>query len=171
MADIFAEVHAKIHTCGTLPELPLQREFVPAVIGRSTVLPAELKEAVLKAFDELPAGDRVCHGDFHPYNVLLSPKGPMVIDWNNSHLGNPLGDVAVSLLILSGVSASQPPLRSRIEHFSQAYLERYFELRPDDRTQLAAWRPIAAALRLSDDIPQIQAGLLEQIRIGLAGQG
>jgi len=170
-AQIFAEVHAKIHACGNVPELPLQREFVPAVIRRSTVLPAELKVAVLKAFDELPAGDRVCHGDFHPYNVLLSPKGPIVIDWNNGHIGNPLEDVALSLLILSGVSASQPPLRSRIEQFSQSYLERYFELRPDDRTQLAAWRPIAAALRLSDDIPQIQTGLLEQIRIGLAGPG
>ena len=170
-AHVFAEVHANIHACGNVPELPLQREFVPAVIGRSTALPADLKEAVLKAFDELPAGDRVCHGDFHPYNVLLSPKGPMVIDWNNGHLGNPLEDVALSLLILSGVSASQPPLRSRVEHFSQTYLERYFELRPDDRAQLAAWRPIVAALRLSDDGPEIQAGLLEQIRIGLAGQG
>ena len=98
----------------------------------------------------------------------LSPNGPMVIDWNNSDLGNPLGDVALSLLIPAGVSASQPPLRSHIEHFGQAYLERYCELRPDDRTQLAAWRPIAAALRLSDDAAETQTGLLEQIRIGLA---
>ena len=95
----------------------------------------------------------------------------MVIDWANSDLGNPLGDVALSLLIPAGVSASQPPLRSRIEHFSQAYLERNFELRPDDRTQLAVWRPIVAALHLSDDVPEIQAGLLEQIKIGLAGHG
>jgi len=132
LASTFAEVHAKIHACGNVPELPLQRESVPTIIRRDTVLPAELKEAVLEAFDELPAGDRVCHGDFHPYNVLLSPRGPMVIDWNNSNLGNPLGDVALSMLILAGVSASQPPLRSLIEQFSQAYLERYFELRPDD---------------------------------------
>jgi len=86
LAHIFAEVHAKIHTCSNIPELPSQREFLPAVIRRITFLPAELKEATLRAFDELPAGDRVCHGDFHPYNVLLSPKGPIVIDWNNGHI-------------------------------------------------------------------------------------
>ena len=134
-------------------------------------MPAELKEAVLKAFDELPTGDCVCHADFHPYNVLMSSRGPIVIDWNNGHIGNPLEDVARSTLILSGVSASQPQFRSRIEQFSQAYLERYFELRPGDPTQLVAWRPIVAAVRLSDNVPEIQEWLLEQIRIGLARQG
>jgi aminoglycoside phosphotransferase (APT) family kinase protein len=163
LARIFAQVHAEIHACSNVPEVPSQRELLPAVLRRIDVLPADLKEATLRAFGEMPTGDRVCHGDFHPFNVLISPRGPIVIDWNNAHIGNPLEDVARSTLILCGVSVSQPSLRASIDLFNTAYLERYLELRPDDRKQLDAWRPIVAALRLSDNIPELQEWLLDQI--------
>jgi tRNA A-37 threonylcarbamoyl transferase component Bud32 len=170
LAHVFAEVHAKIHDCGSIPEVPSQRQLLPTVIRRITVLPSDLKEATLKALDGMPEGDRLCHGDFHPYNVLMSRRGPIVIDWNNAHIGNPLEDVARSTLILSGVPVSQPSYQTLIKRFSRAYLERYFELRPGDQEQLAAWRPIVAAVRLSDRVPEIQEWLLEHIRMGLGLQ-
>jgi hypothetical protein len=168
LAHIFAEVHAEIHACSDIPEVPSQRELLPTVIDRIVALPPDLKEATLKALDEMPQGGQLCHGDFHPYNVLMSTRGPVVIDWNNAHLGNPLEDVARSTLILSGASVSMPPARPLMDRFTEAYLERYFQLRPDDRQQLAAWQPIVAAVRLSDDIPELQEWLLAQIRAGLA---
>ena len=171
LAHVFAEVHAQIHTYRDIQaEVPSQRHLLPTVIRRVAVLPPDLKEATLKALDEMPDGDRLCHGDFHPYNVLMSPRGPVVIDWNNAHTGNPLEDVARSTLILSGVPVSQPSYRSLIDQFNQAFLERYFQLRPGDPEQLVAWRPIVAAVRLSDNIPELQEWLLEQIRLGLALQ-
>jgi hypothetical protein len=167
LARVFAEVHAEIHACGSIPEVPSQRQLLPTVIRRIAVLPPDLKDATLKAFDRMPQGDRLCHGDFHPLNVLISSRGPIVIDWNNAHIGNPLEDVARSKLILCGVSVSEPSLRSLIDLFNTAYLERYFELRPGDRQQLTAWHPIVAAVRLSDNIPELQEWLLDQIRTGL----
>ena len=167
LGRVFAEVHAEIHTHGAIPELPLGHEFLPTVIRRITTLPPDLREAVLEAFEAMSPGDRLCHGDYHPYNVLMSPRGPIVIDWNNAHIGNPWEDVARSALMLAGASLSEPALRSPIDRFAEAYLERYFQLRPDDRGQLAAWRPIVAAVRLADNIPELQEWLLEQIRTGL----
>jgi aminoglycoside phosphotransferase (APT) family kinase protein len=164
LAHVFAKVHAAIHTCNDIPaELPSQ-QLLATVIQRIDVLPLDLKEAVLKALDEMPTGDQLCHGDFHPYNVLLSPRGPIIIDWNNAHVGNPLEDVARSTLMLSGASVSQPSARPIIDRFNQAYLERYFQLLPSDQEQLAAWWPIVAAVRLVDNIPEIQEWLLEQIK-------
>jgi tRNA A-37 threonylcarbamoyl transferase component Bud32 len=170
-AHVFAEVHAEIHAHGNIPEVPSLRELLPTVIHRLSVLPPDLKEATLKAFAEMPGGDRLCHGDFHPYNVVLSPRGPVVIDWNNAHIGNPVEDVARSKIILAGVAVTEPSARPLIDSFTEAYLERYFQLRPDGRQQLAAWQPIVAAVRLGDNIPGLQEWLLAQIRAGLALQG
>jgi aminoglycoside phosphotransferase (APT) family kinase protein len=167
LAHVSAEVHAKIHACSNIPAGLSTQRFLATVIQRIDVLAPELKAATLKALDEMPEGDRLCHGDFHPYNVLMSPRGPIVIDWNNAHIGDPLEDVARSALILSGVAASQPSTQSRIGQFNRAYLEQYFRLRPGGQEQLVAWQPIVAAVRLSDDIPEIQEWLLEQIRTGL----
>lgn len=53
------------------------------------------------------AGGRLVHFDLHPDNVLLSPSGPVVIDWTNAHGGDPAADVALTWLILE-TSAGLP---------------------------------------------------------------
>ncbi|MBY8881420.1 phosphotransferase [Actinacidiphila acidipaludis] len=49
--------------------------------------------------------DRPCvvHLDLHPDNVLLTPRGPVVIDWANSAAGTAALDVAMTLVILLGI--------------------------------------------------------------------
>jgi len=42
----------------------------------------------------LPQGDRLLHFDLHPLNVILSPTGPVVIDWTNACVGESGVDVA-----------------------------------------------------------------------------
>ena len=49
---------------------------------------------------EIPfKGERLLHVDLHPDNVLLSPEGPVVIDWTNSRAGDPRFDVAMTWVI------------------------------------------------------------------------
>ena len=54
-----------------------------------------------------PEGSRLVHLDLHPLNVLLSPDGPVVIDWANARLDHPEFDVALSALVIA-LAASQP---------------------------------------------------------------
>ncbi|KOX19908.1 serine/threonine protein kinase [Saccharothrix sp. NRRL B-16348] len=44
---------------------------------------------------------RVLHGDLHPDNVVLTARGPVVIDWRNTTEGPPELDVALSAVILA----------------------------------------------------------------------
>jgi aminoglycoside phosphotransferase (APT) family kinase protein len=44
-------------------------------------------------------GERLLHLDFHPDNVLLSRRGPVVIDWANARAGEPALDVAMTWVI------------------------------------------------------------------------
>lgn len=167
LAHRFAEIHASIHAVGFIPGLSRQREIFPTLIDRAPSLNSEDKEATREAFNELPTGHQLCHGDFHPFNVILSPRRAVVIDWNNAHLGNPLEDVARSTLMLTGAPISEDIDATGIESFNEAYLKCYFEIRPDGEEQLQAWRPIVAAVRLNDNIPALTNWLLEQVRSGL----
>jgi Phosphotransferase enzyme family len=45
-------------------------------------------------------GASMIHLDLHPENVLLSPRGPVVIDWTNARSGDPAIDIALTWLIL-----------------------------------------------------------------------
>ena len=46
-------------------------------------------------------GNRLIHRDLHPINVLLSPKGPVVIDWTNAARGPGASDVALTWLLMT----------------------------------------------------------------------
>jgi aminoglycoside phosphotransferase (APT) family kinase protein len=45
--------------------------------------------------------DVVCHGDFHPLNLIVGPAGATVIDWTAARLGPPAFDVAFTALVLA----------------------------------------------------------------------
>jgi uncharacterized protein (TIGR02172 family) len=169
LAFEFAEAHAKIHAIEhPQVEMPLQKELFGSVLPRIEVLPIDLRDEILKALEAMPDGDRVCHGDYHPYNVIQSPRGAIVIDWNNAHLGDPLEDVARTKLIMMGFSRMVPNVSGAVDRFMEAYMDRYADLQPTNQAQIEKWWPIVSAIRLLDNISEIQDWLLEQIRASLS---
>jgi aminoglycoside phosphotransferase (APT) family kinase protein len=87
-----------------------------------------------------PAGEgsKLIHLDFHPDNVLLSPAGPVVIDWTNARRGEPALDVAMTWVI----AATSGGLLGR--SFAALYL------RDQDLERVRAALPLAAERRLAD---------------------
>ena len=51
--------------------------------------------------------DRILHLDLHPDNVMLTPRGPVVIDWRNATDGPADLDLALSALILAQVAVDE----------------------------------------------------------------
>ena len=58
-------------------------------------------------------GRAVLHLDLHPGNVMLTSRGPVVIDWSNAHAGSPGADVAMAYLIMASSEVDQVPLLVR----------------------------------------------------------
>lgn len=88
----------------------------PWTIARQGRLLAELHHRLrdLAAPTWLPdaqvgQGDRLLHLDLHPLNVIMSHKGPVVIDWTNARRGDPAADVALTwVLIAAGEVPGNP---------------------------------------------------------------
>jgi Ser/Thr protein kinase RdoA (MazF antagonist) len=38
------------------------------------------RSQALERLNQLPDGDALCHGDYHPDNVLMTRNGPIIID-------------------------------------------------------------------------------------------
>jgi aminoglycoside phosphotransferase (APT) family kinase protein len=53
--------------------------------------------------DDAPVGrgDRILHLDLHPLNVMISPTGPVVIDWTGASRGEPAVDVALAWVLMA----------------------------------------------------------------------
>jgi uncharacterized protein (TIGR02172 family) len=173
MARTLAELQAAMHS-RRAPELPSQRQRLQRRIQAAEPLPPDLKDAALQALARLPEAHAVCHGDFHPDNVLLTARGPVVIDWVDATQGHPLADVARTCLLLRlGGLPSNVARRGFIlalrTSFHTAYLRRYFQLRPGSRELLAAWQVPVAAARLEEGIVEEEDRLIELVRALLQG--
>ena len=72
-------------------------------------LPKETRYDLHMKLQSFARGKALCHGDFNPTNVIITPKGDWrVIDWSHVRLGDPLADVARTYLLfwLSGYIAA-----------------------------------------------------------------
>jgi aminoglycoside phosphotransferase (APT) family kinase protein len=117
----------------------------PATLAEQARVLAELHDRLHRI--EAPAGlralgdgDRLLHLDLHPENVILSPAGPVVIDWANAHRGEGLLDVVYTWVICATSSG--------VGQLGLDFVELF--LRHFDREEAARRLPLAAEHRLAD---------------------
>ena len=141
-------------------------------IRRVPILPEPTRQKLLSRLEKLPDEKTLCHGDFHPGNVILSPHGPVVIDWMTACSGSPWADAARTFVILSvGPRAAGRQLntitRLFIRLFTRTYLNHYKQLTPQEGMGLNDWLPVVAAARLEEKIEPEREGLLDIVEKGL----
>ena len=171
-ARVLAELHVQINQKYT-HGLPSYKDRLHYDISNSSHLRTDLREKVLAMLDNLPDGTNVCHGDFHPGNVILTKAGLIVIDWMTACSGSPWTDVARTNLLLSiGPKGAgkliSPLIRMIINLYHRIYLNRYHALVPDTKNELNRWAPVIAAARLNEDIIPEREALIKMVKEGLS---
>lgn len=137
-----ARLHMRIHThSGSL--LASAKARLAAGIRAAVVLSDALRSKLLVALAALPDGVQLCHGDFHPFNILGPPSAAHIIDWQNASCGAPAADVCRSYVVM----------RSTVPEIAAQYLDVYAQLSGESRTQILAWFPCIAAARLVENVP------------------
>ena len=94
---MFADLHCEIlsHHSGNLISY---KEFLKAIVSGAS----DENRIIIDSINELPGGDSVCHGDFHPGNILVKPDGmPVIIDFMNVCHGPYFYDIARTFFLLN----------------------------------------------------------------------
>lgn len=168
-ALILAHLHHGVHQ-HTVTGLPNQVHSLAEAISEVTALSHHQRKAILQHLKSLPQGDKLCHGDFHPDNVMVTPAGPIVLDWMNATVGNPAADVARSIILLR--DAIPPPglpgwkatmlslLRAR---FFRAYIREYYRISALNPRLVETWLLPVAAARLVEELPTAEKQSLQKI--------
>lgn len=126
--------------------------------------PAELSQALhdfsVGIFEKLPKGNQLCHGDFHPGNVLVRDGRFYIIDWMNAYRGNRLADVANTYILMR--NTPRLPGQNPASHFVQKrlaaagalyYLKCVVEQGPFDFAEFSKWIVVMSFLRVYYGLP------------------
>ncbi|PEY29049.1 aminoglycoside phosphotransferase [Bacillus cereus] len=101
------------------------------------------KDKLLRKLDSMVFEPRLCHGDFHPFNLIMSNDNVQIIDWVDSSLGDIRADVYRTYLLYS---------QSSVE-LAEMYLRIYCKNAGLSRGEVLEWAPIIAGTRLSEKVP------------------
>lgn len=83
-----------------LEELPDYKEFLAYHIQNANKCKMTDKEEALQILKKLPEGITLCHGDYHPGNILISGTETCVIDYMNLCRGSYLYDIARTVYLV-----------------------------------------------------------------------
>jgi aminoglycoside phosphotransferase (APT) family kinase protein len=163
----FARLHREIHTVsgnglGSVQDALEQK--IQAFDGVSdacrSLLLSQLRE---------DGKQRLCHGDFHPENVILGPDGQLrPIDWANAHQGHPLADVARTVYLIGhglgpGMTTISDEERVLRDHVIHSYTNEYFGEAPPDEIQWASWQIIVMISRYTEGIEEEKPAIEQAI--------
>lgn len=140
--DLLVRLQLEIHSRPAVG-FPNLKARLATNIARAPHISEARRRSLLAEQADLPDGDRLCHGDFHPLNVLGEAAAPMIIDWPDATCGDPAADCCRSYLILK--------LHAR--DLAEPYLDAYRHLGTASRDRILSWLPSIAAARLAEEVP------------------
>ncbi len=101
--------------------------------------------------------DKVCHGDFNPSNIIMSPNGQAyILDWAHATQGNASADAARTFLVFS--LAGKTALADK-------YLDVFCTKTGINKRYVQKWIPIVAASQSVKAIPEEKELLSKWINV------
>ncbi len=98
-AVYMADLH-KLILKNNIRTVPSYKEFLKANIIKGLSDNSKKLEELLKILDKLPDDFTLCHGDFHPGNILIDNGRTSVIDFANICHGPYLYDIARTVFLI-----------------------------------------------------------------------
>lgn len=112
-------------------------------ISRLNIINDNIKIKLLTKLNTLPEDNKLCHGDFHPLNLIKKDNTIYIIDWIDAASGNPEADICRTYLIFL----------LYIKEMAEIYLESYCINSKKSKDDITKWLPIIAAARLIENNP------------------
>lgn len=151
LAEIHTEIHGK-----TISGILTVKEKLLQEIGWVNDLSDDEKRKITDRLLILPDGDRLCHFDFHPGNIMVSGGKLLVLDWLTACSGEPAADIARTCLLLkygevrNGDRLSRLILSITKVCIRRSYMRNIRRLSGITRDEIRRWILPAAAARLSE---------------------
>lgn len=123
--------------------LPSLKTRLSTNIRRADQIEPASRERLLFELEALPDGERLCHGDFHPWNIHGTADQVMILDWLDACCGHPAADICRSYVLIQSVDTE----------LATDYVHTYAGLTGLGVAEIMAWLPPTAAARLTEGIP------------------
>ena len=133
--ELFVDLQLHVHS-KTSQRLTKLKDKMSGKIDLADLDPTTKYELHTR-LEGMPKHKKLCHGDFNPTNIIISPDGiPYILDWSHATQGNASADAARTYLLFC--------LRNDTET-AKKYLDLFSRKSDTAKQYIQKWMPIVAA--------------------------
>ncbi|MDR2599534.1 MAG: aminoglycoside phosphotransferase family protein [Oscillospiraceae bacterium] len=144
--NLSVDIQLKIHALKA-DNFVLMTDKLKSQLHNAVGISEKQKAALIDKLGSMKYENRLCHGDYHVNNLILSETGVFIIDWVDSCAGDIKADVYRSYLLYSQYSTE----------LANLYLRLYCERSGLSQKDVFKWEPIIAGARLSENVASEKA--------------
>jgi aminoglycoside phosphotransferase (APT) family kinase protein len=155
LVRVMVELQVRLHET-EVPGLPDLVRRLGSKIDEAVQISADERSRAQQMLVGLPAGTSLCHGDFHPANVVLTAAGPVILDWFDAASGHAVADHVRSSLLMRPPEENswlRGASRELLDTVHDAYISRLVDVGLIDAGAFAPWEAVLAVARLSEPVP------------------
>ncbi len=159
LMDTLVALQAELHATAVRGLPDLVRRHGSKIDEAVQVSAADRQEAQL-LLAAMPRGSALCHGDFHPANIILAERGMVILDWFDAATGHATADrVRSSLLMRAPLDRAAMPVHlggatiGSLDRMHSGYLAALARRGLIDVDEFAQWEAIVAVARMSEPVP------------------
>lgn len=153
--ELFVDLQLDMHK-KTAPDLRKLKDKMNRKISETT-LDATTRYELHTRLEGMPKHNKVCHGDFNPSNIIITPDGtPYILDWSHATQGNASADVARTYLLFS--------LEGKAE-LAEKYLNLFCQKSDTAKQYVQKWIPIVAASQSVKQKPEEKEFLMRWVDV------
>lgn len=156
----FARMHAQLLNIQSNRELNSIKTIFSYFISKPPYLDNKLIDFASKIMKQLPINNCICHGDFHPGNILIQDNSYYIIDWSGAYRSDFVSDIAHTYLLMTHVP--KIPGQSHMQHaiisfmgsyMAKIYLKEILKLKEFNLADFSNWTVIMSLLRVYYGMP------------------
>lgn len=120
------------------------------------VVSATIRYELHTRLESMPKHNKVCHGDFNPSNIIVTPDGKKyILDWSHATQGNASADVARTYLLFA----------LKDKEVAEKYLDVFCEKSNTAKQYVQQWLPIVAGSQMVKGIEEEKELLSQWINV------
>ena len=153
--ELFVDLQMEIHSKRS-PLLGKLKDKMNRKISESNI-DATTRYELHTRLESMPKHVKVCHGDFNPSNIIITPEGvPYILDWSHATQGNASADVARTYLLFR--------LAGDVD-LAEKYMKLFCQKSDTARQYVDKWLPIVAASQSVKGKPEEREFLLSWVDV------
>lgn len=143
--DLFVKVQLSVLK-NEVPMLNRIKEKFREKLENTDIIDEYTKYELLQRLEGMKNHNKLCHGDFHPSNVMVQEDGTIyVIDWSHVTQGNASADAARTYLLFSMAGKNE---------IADKYLNLFSMKSGIKKRDIQRWIPIVAATQMTKKIEE-----------------